>query len=79
LKQLHPKDFQISRETALVEECSQWTRRALQLGRRVDELEDAMRRIQAIKNSTTGGDWDEIEEARAIAASVCSTAQREGK
>lgn len=33
----------------------------------LERMREALERISAIENKTTGGDWDEIDEARLIA------------
>jgi hypothetical protein len=52
---------------------------AAELGRQVDELEaenaqlrEALKKIVAIKDDLYGSDWQEIEEARSIAADALS-------
>lgn len=42
-------------------------------------LEVALKRISAIPNSMSGGDWCEIEEARAIADAALSAQPGEGE
>ena len=58
-------------EQRLVDRCADWAfryaTRETELQRENQELKDALNEIQSIPNSTTGGDWDEIDLARKIA------------
>lgn len=45
--------------------------------RRIRMLEEALKKIAAIQDKTDGGDWDEIEEARKIAAAALNTTRKD--
>lgn len=44
---------------------------------KVSKLSIALRKIGAIEDKHSGGDWDEIEEARAIASRALTTTDKE--
>lgn len=53
----------------LVDRLRHWgTGAGYEAADRIEILEEALQRIVAIPNRTSGGDWEEIEAARAIAA-----------
>ena len=63
-----PEDFANSNNWPYWEkEEVDWQKRANAAERDLTAAHEALRKIAEIKDKTTGGDWDEIEEARKIA------------
>ena len=56
--------------TRLIRSGADFTHPANVMTNLAEQLEAALRRIVAIENKDSGGDWDEIEEARQIALNV---------